>query len=57
VTGVLTARDSPQSIPLVLLNAAMIAVASVSAALVCYFLLRNTKLVQGSGDKPQGIPL
>ena len=33
----------------------MIAIASVSAALVCYLLLRNTKLVRDSGDGTQGI--
>ena len=38
-----------------MLHAAMISIASLSAALVCFLLLRNTKLVQGSGDKPQGI--
>lgn len=54
VSGVLAAWGSPQTIPPVLLNAAMMAIASVSAALVCYFLLRNTKLVRGSGDSPQG---
>ncbi|MEO8420067.1 MAG: hypothetical protein ABI457_02630 [Hyphomicrobium sp.] len=56
VTGAIAVRDSPQSMPPVLLNAAMIAIASVSAALVCYLLLRNTRLVQGSGDRTQGIP-
>ena len=55
VSGVLAARGSPQTIPPVLLNAAMIAIASVSAALVCYVLLRNTKLVRGSGDGTQGV--
>lgn len=55
VSGVLAARGSPQTIPPVLLNAAMIAIASVFAALVCYVLLRNTRLVQGSGDRTQGI--
>ena len=55
VSGVLAARGSPQTIPPVLLNAAMIAIASVSAALVCYVLLRNTKLVRGSGDRTQGV--
>jgi len=54
VSGVLAAWGSPQTIRPVLLNAAMIAIASVSAALVCYFLLRNTKVVRGSGDRPQG---
>lgn len=56
VTGAIAVRDSPQSMPPVLLNAAMMAIASVCAALVCYFLLRNTRLVQGSGDRTQGIP-
>jgi len=55
VSGVLAAWGSPQTMRPVLLNAAMIAVASVSAALVCYLLLRNTKLVQGSGEGTQGI--
>jgi hypothetical protein len=55
VSGVLAARGSPQTIPPVLLNAAMIAIASVSAALVCYVLLRNTKLVRGSGNGTQGV--
>ena len=55
VSSWLAVRGSPQSVPPVLLNAAMIAIASISAALICFLLLRNTKLVQGSGDKTQGI--
>ena len=55
VSGVIATRGSPETLPPVLLHAAMISIASLSAALVCFLLLRNTKLVQGSGDKPQGI--
>ena len=50
VSGLLQTVGSPETWQPVLLHAAMIAIASVCAAVVCYFLLRNTKLVQGSGD-------
>ena len=49
--GFVSARGSPEALAPVMLNAAMMAIASVSAALICFLLLRNTKLVQGSGDK------
>ena len=55
VSGLIATRASPETLPPVMLHAAMISIASLSAALVCFLLLRNTKLVQGSGDKPQGI--
>jgi hypothetical protein len=54
VSGLIAARASPETLPPVMLHAAMISIASLSAALVCFLLLRNTKLVQGSGNKPQG---
>ncbi|HEY8246755.1 MAG TPA: hypothetical protein VIG38_05695 [Hyphomicrobium sp.] len=50
VSGLLQTVGSPETRQPVLLHAAMIAIASVCAAVVCYFLLRNTKLVQSSGD-------
>jgi hypothetical protein len=56
LNGLASTRGSPETVPPVMLHAAMIAIASVSAALICFLLLRNTKLVQGSGDKTQGIP-
>ena len=55
VSGLIATRGSPETLAPVMLHAAMIAIASFSAALVCFLLLRNTKLVQDSGDKPQGI--
>ena len=55
VSGVIATRGSPETLPPVLAHAAMISIASLSAALVCFLLLRNTKLVRGAGDKPQGI--
>ncbi|HYI06941.1 MAG TPA: hypothetical protein VD858_18760, partial [Reyranella sp.] len=55
VSGAIATRGSPETLAPVMLHAAMIAIASFSAALVCFLLLRNTKLVQDSGDKPQGI--
>ena len=55
VSGLLQTVGSPETRqPVLLLYAAMIAIASVCAAVVCYFLLRNTKLVQSSGDEDQG---
>jgi hypothetical protein len=55
VSGLIATRASPETLPPVMLHAAMICIASLSAAIVCFLLLRNTKLVQGSGDKPRGI--
>lgn len=46
VTGYLAAGGSPETMPAVLTHAAMMAVASVSAALISYLLLRRTALVQ-----------
>ena len=46
VSGVIAVSGSPETRPAILLHAATIAVASVSSALVCYFLLRKTALVQ-----------
>ena len=54
--GFVSTRGSPETLAPVMLNAAMIAIASVSAALICFLLLRNSKLVLGSGDKTRGIP-
>jgi hypothetical protein len=55
VSGLIATRGSPETLPPVMLHAAMIAIASLSAALVTFLLLRNTRLVQGAGNKPQGI--
>jgi hypothetical protein len=55
VTGLIATRGSPETLPPVMAHAAMISIASLAAALVCFLLLRNTKLVQGSGDKPRGL--
>jgi len=49
VFGLVETHGSPATLPPVMLHAAMLAIASVSSALVCYFLLRNTKLVRSSG--------
>jgi hypothetical protein len=54
VSGLIETSGSPQTVTPVLLHAAMMTVASLSAALVCYFLLRNTKLVQSSGGSAGG---
>ena len=51
VSGLLQTAGSPETRQPVLLHAAMISIASVCAAIVCYLLLRNTKLVQSSGEK------
>ncbi len=53
--GLIDTRGSPETLAPVMLNAAMMTIASISAALICFQLLRNTKLVQGSGDKTRGI--
>lgn len=55
VSGLIATRGSPETLPPVMLHATMIAIASLSAALVTFLLLRNTRLVQGAGNKPQGI--
>ena len=55
VSGFIATGGSPETLAPVMLHAAVISIASLSAALVCFLLLRNTKLVQGSGDRPQGI--
>jgi hypothetical protein len=55
LNGFVSTRGSPETLASVMLNAAMMAIASVSAALICFLLLRKTKLVQGSGDKTRGI--
>ena len=55
VSGAIATRGAPETLPPVMLHAALISIASLSAALVCFLLLRNTKLVQGSGDRSQGI--
>lgn len=55
VSGLIATRGSPETLPPVMLHAAMIAIVSLSAALVTFLLLRNTRLVQGAGNKPQGI--
>jgi hypothetical protein len=49
VSGLVATGGSPATLPPVLAHAAMISIASLSAALICFLLLRNTKLVQGSG--------
>jgi hypothetical protein len=54
VSGLLAANESSVIGRSVLTQAAVLAVASLSSALICYLLLRNTKLVQASGDRPQG---
>jgi hypothetical protein len=48
-SGLIATRGSPETLPPVIAHAAMISIASLSAALVCFLLLRNTKLVQDSG--------
>lgn len=45
-TGWLATRGSPETFPPVMINAAMMAVASVSGALLTYLLLRRTALVR-----------
>ena len=49
VSGLIATGGSPETLAPAMLHAAMISVASLSAALVCFLLMRNTKLVQGSG--------
>ncbi len=46
VSGLIATSGSPDTLPPVLLHAAMITVASAASALVCYALLRNTALVR-----------
>lgn len=54
VTGLIATAGSPATLSPVMVHAALISIASLSAALVCFLLLRNTKLVQGSGvERPK----
>ena len=46
VNGLIATSASPDTLPPVLLHAAMITVASAASALICYGLLRNTALVR-----------
>lgn len=46
VSGLVATRGSPSTVEPVLLHAALIAIASASAALIGYLLLRNTALVR-----------
>ncbi len=46
VSGFIATRGSPPTLEPVMLHAAMIAIASVSAALIGYLVLRNTALVR-----------
>ncbi len=46
LTGLWETRGSPETVPPVMLHAAMIAIASLSSALICYLLLRNSALVR-----------
>ncbi|MEI9902311.1 MAG: hypothetical protein WDN31_22015 [Hyphomicrobium sp.] len=46
LNGLWETRASPETVPPVMLHASMIAVASLSSALICYLLLRNSALVR-----------
>lgn len=50
VSGLIATSGAPETLPPVLAHAAVISIASLSAALICFLLLRNTKLVQGRVD-------
>jgi len=53
-SGWLATRGSPETYPPVMINAAMIAVASVSGALLTYLLLRRTALVRRLNTPEEG---
>jgi hypothetical protein len=54
VSGWLETRDSPETLQPVLTHAAMLAVGSVSAALLTYLILRRTALVRRLNALPEG---